>query len=270
MLRLLIPVIAIALFVWLVRQIIASFRPTDAHDAEPPDLPERMDAESLTAWMHGRLVDTYVVEREGWAAERAARVEERFYAGIPAEDRIEVVVLWIPEVTAFTFGRHVYLSRRLMERVDADEPVALAVAHELGHHALGHQNARERWLDRFPAVPAGGLLAAAIVDGVRWSHSPEQELDADSYALHACALAGYDPAACLRLLDVLEADLLDRGALSAVDGPEPDDHAEPGVRESIRRWLWERESGYPSLRERRERLMELARDLAREAPDEAA
>jgi hypothetical protein len=35
MLRLLIPVIAIALFVWLVRQTIASFRPTDAHDADP-------------------------------------------------------------------------------------------------------------------------------------------------------------------------------------------------------------------------------------------
>jgi predicted Zn-dependent protease len=263
MLRLLIPAIFLALFFWLVRATIASFRqPDEAPGPGLPDLPERTDAEGIAEWVHERLVDAYAVEQSAWVLERVARVEERFYAGIAAEDRIRPVVLWIPEVTAFTFGRHVYLSRRLVERVTTDDAVAFVVAHELGHHALGHQDARDRWIDRFAGIPAGGLVAAAIVNGMRWRHSPEQELDADAYALRACAQAGYDLGACLRVLNVLEADALDRGALSAVYGREPEDvDAEPSVGESVRRWLWERERGYPSLLERRERLVELAREL---------
>jgi Zn-dependent protease with chaperone function len=266
MLRVLIPAIFLALFVWLVRATLASFRPRDEaeDDGGLPDLPERMDAESLAAWMHQRLVDAYALEQPGWALERAARVEERFYAGVPVEDRLRTVVLWIPEVTAFTLGRHVYLSRHLLERVTTDDAVAFVVAHELGHHALGHQDARERWIDRFAGVPAGGLIAATIIEGMRWRHSPEQELDADAYALRLCAQSGYDLAACLRVLDVLEADALDRGALSAVYGPEPEDvdDAEPGAGEKVRRWFWERERGYPSLLERRARLDELAHEMA--------
>lgn len=264
MFRLLFVAAAIALFIVFVRTTIASFRPVDeGEDNDPPGLPDRLDAESLTGWMHARLVDAYVLEGSGWARERAERVEARLQPGVAAEDRLRVVVLWIPEVTAFTFGDHVYLSRRLVERLTADDPVAFAVAHEMAHHALGHQAARERWIDRFAAVPAGTLVAGAILDVMRWRHSPEEELDADEYALRLCAEAGYDVKECLRALDVLEADLLDRGAFSLVYGPEPDDvDAEPGVGETVRRWLWERERGYPPLLERRRRLQDLARELS--------
>ena len=263
MFRLLFAAAAIALFVVLVRRTIASFRPADEMgEDDPPDLPDRLDAESLTEWMHERLVDAYVLEESGWARERAERVEARLQPGVAEEDRLRVVVLWIPEVTAFTFGRHVYLSRRLVERVTSDDPVAFVVAHELAHHALGHQATRERWIDRFAALPAGALVAGAILDAMRWRHSPEEELDADEYALRLCAGAGYDLRECLRVLDVLEADLLDRGAFSLVYGPEPGDvDAEPAVGDTVRRWLWERERGYPPLLERRRRLRDLAREL---------
>lgn len=264
MLRLVFLAAAIALFVVLVRQTLASFRPADEGEADdPPGLPDRRDAERLAEWMHERLVDAYALEQSAWALERAARVEARLQPDVAEGDRLRVVVLWIPEVTAFTFGRHVYLSRRLVERVTADGPVAFVVAHEIAHHALGHQAARARWIDRFAALPAGSLVAGAILDALRWRHSPEDELDADAYALRLCAAAGYDLRECLRALDVLEADLLDRGAFSLVYGPEPKEvDAEPGAGESVRRWLWERERGYPPLLERRRREQALAGELS--------
>jgi Zn-dependent protease with chaperone function len=263
MFRLLFVAVAIALFIHLVRATIASFRgPDDETYGDPPDLPDRLDADGLSAWMHAKLVDAYALETSAWALERAARVEARLQDGVADEDRLRVVVLWIPEVNAFTFGRHVYLSRPLLERVRTDDAAAFVVAHEMAHHALGHVEAKERWIDRFAAVPAGGLVAGVILQAVRWRHSPEDELDADEYALRLCDAAGYDLKACLRALEVLEADLLDRGAFTSVYGPEPEDvDAEPGAGESVRRWLWERERGYPSLLERRERLRELAVEL---------
>lgn len=264
MIRLLFAAVAIALFIHLVRTTIASFRgPEDVRSEEPDDLPERLDSESLAEWMHGRLTEAYVREESGWAAERAARVEARLQSGVAEEERLRVAVLWIPEVTAFTFGRHVYLSRRLVERVTADDPVAFVVAHELAHHALGHQAGRERWIDRFASLPGGAIVSAAVLDATRWRHSPEEELDADEYALRLCARAGYDPRECLRAMDVLEADLLDRGAFSLVYGPEPEDvDAEPGMMDTARRWLWERERGYPPLLERRQRLHALADEMS--------
>jgi len=265
MLRLLIPAVFIVLFALLIRETLAAVRrPGEKEpDDDPPDLPERLDAAGITEWMHARLVDAYALEQSAWALERVARVEERIYAGVPPEDRIRLVVLWIPEVTAFTFGRHVYLSRRLVERVTTDDAVAFVVAHELGHHALGHLEAREQWLDLFAGLPAGSVLGALIADTVKWRHSPEQELAADEYGLRLCAQLGYDLRACLRVMEVLQEDLLDHGGLDAVFGPVPRDvDAEPGVGDRMRHWLWERQRGYPSLLERRERLDAFARELS--------
>ncbi|HST60947.1 MAG TPA: M48 family metalloprotease [Longimicrobium sp.] len=261
MIRLILIVAFIAGFLYLFGSIYALRPRAEAVDDPSPDLPDRLDAEGLAEWMHGRLVDAYVLEKSGWARERAERVEARLQAGVSEAERLRVVVLWIPEVTGFTFGRHVYLSRRLVERVTADDPVAFVVAHELAHHALGHVAARERWIDRFASIP-GSVVAAAILDAMRWRYGPEEELEADAYALRLCAEAGYDLRECLRALDVLEADLLDNGAFSLVYGPEPEDvTAAPGVGESVRNWLWERDRGYPPLLERRMRLQDLAREL---------
>lgn len=264
MIRYLIAAVGIALFITLVRETLAAFREArgEDHDDTPDTWPERLDSESVTDWMHARVMDASALEREGWALERVARVEERLQPGVPEDERLHVAILWIPEVTAFTFGRYAYLSRRLLERVDADEPVAFAVAHELAHHALGHVQSRTAWMDRFAAVPAGGLVTAVIVEAARFGYGAEQELDADAWALRRCAQAGYDPRACLRVLDVLEADALDRGAFTAVYGSMPEDvDAGPDVGETVRNWLWERESGYPLLIERKARLMALAQEL---------
>lgn len=267
MLRLLVPAVFLALFALLIRATIDAFRrPEERELTLPEDLPEQVDSASLTEWLHRRLVDSYALEDSAWALERVARVEERIYAGVEVDDRIRPIVLWIPETTAFTFGRHVYLSRRLVERVTTDDAVAFAVAHELGHHALGHLEAREQWLDLFAGLPAVNMLGTVIADTVKWRHSPEQELAADEYALRLCAQLGYDLRACMRVMEVLQEDLLDHGGLDAVFGPVPDDvDAEPGARDRVRHWLWERRSGYPSILERRERLSRLATELRESA-----
>ena len=264
MIRLLIAAVGIALVITLVRMTLQAFREArgEEEDAPPEEWPERLDAEGITDWMHARVMDAYALEREWWALERAARVGARLQPELAEEDRIGVAVLWIPEVTAFTFGRHVYLSRRLLERVSTDEPAAFAVAHELAHHALGHIDAREWWIDRFASIPAGHLATGVIVEAARFGYNVEQELEADEWALRRCAEVGYDPRACLRLLDVLEADALDRGALAAVYGPVPADvDAGPDLGETVRDWLQEREAGYPPLIERKARLMAIAEEL---------
>ncbi|HEY0018569.1 MAG TPA: M48 family metalloprotease [Longimicrobium sp.] len=263
MIRLLIAVVGIALFITLVQSTLAAFGQARGEDEdEAPPMPERRDAEGVADWMHARVMDAFALEREGWALERAARVEARLQAGATEEERLRVAILWIPEVTAFTFGRHVYLSRRLLERVGTDEPVAFVVAHEMAHHALGHLLSRNRWIDRFARVPAGGLVAGAVIEAARLGYNVEQELDADAWALRRCFAAGYDPRACLGVLDVLEADALDRGDLSGVYGPVPADvDAGPDLGDSVRQWLAKRERGYPPLLERRQRLMEIAEEL---------
>jgi hypothetical protein len=233
---------------------------------EPPAPPESRDPRTLSEWLHRVLTDAYAHEREAWALERVARVERRLQAGVPADERLKVEVLWIPEVTAFTFpGRYVYLSRRLLERVDSDEPIAFVVAHEMAHHALGHMRSRERWMERLAALPGADVMALLTLEMAEWFHRPEDERAADEYALRLCADAGYDPRACIRLLAVLETDALDRGQLSAVCGPEPSDReidGAPGIADRVRRWVWERERGYPSLLARKERMRDLAAELS--------
>lgn len=238
----------------------------DPEDGAPPP-PESRDPQTVSVWLHRVLTDAYGYEREGWALERIARVESRLQAGVSAGERLKVELLWIPEVTAFTTpGRYVYLSRRLLERVDADEPIAFVVAHELAHHALGHMRTKERGMTRLARVPAGDVMALLALEAAGWLDHPEHERDADEYALRLCAHAGYDLRACIRALTVLETDALDRGDLTGVCGPEPSQaeiDGAPGIADRVRRWVWERERGYPSLLARKERLRELAAELSR-------
>ncbi|HEU4882716.1 MAG TPA: M48 family metalloprotease [Longimicrobium sp.] len=258
---------------WMVLPGLVAQRVRDlinpARDPEdqPPEPPESRDPHTVSTWLHRVLTDAYAYEREAWALERIARVECRLQAGVPESQRLKVELLWIPEVTAFTFpGRYVYLSRRLLERVGEDEPIAFVVAHEMAHHALGHMRGKERWMGRLAALPGGDTMALLALEAADWFVHPEHECDADEYALRLCADAGYDLRACVRVMDVLQMDALDRGNLATVCGPEPSQReidGAPGVADRVRRWVWERERGYPSLLARKERLRALAAELSR-------
>lgn len=156
----------------------------------------------------------YVIERTGWASERVNRVTERLQRGVPAEQRLETLVVWLDEHNAFTApGRTLYISRRLLERLADDDAAAFVVAHELAHHRLGH----------VPALPRswfalGRLLLAALERW--WIATPEHEHDADQLAIELCVHAGYDPERCVAALEHLVNVSLDYGDVEGVLGDD--------------------------------------------------
>lgn len=225
--------------------------------AVPEDLPE--ENEAGFAWLHRRLVEAYAAESESWAIDQVRRVDARLQADVPETERMETVVLWIPEATAFTFpGRHVYLSRRLQERAP-DETVAFIVAHEMAHHRLGHLDVSGALLEKLPA--ALQAVAVDLVSARKFAVSAEREAEADVHALNLCLAAGYDARRCLGAFDLLEQVALDWGDREGVFGPDSAiDSALAGDPEWVVRakeWWWERRRGYPALRERKASLLAL-------------
>lgn len=149
-----------------------------------------------------------VIEREGWAVERARRVTEQLQGKVPAQDRFETLVILSKEHNAFTApGRTIYISRRLLEYLLDDAAAAFVVAHELAHHHLGHVGLRLR-----------------IFDAPIANH--EHELHADLYAIELCIAAGYDPDRCITALQMLDAITLHAGDLEGSLGAEHDAEGE--------------------------------------------
>jgi predicted Zn-dependent protease len=153
----------------------------------------------------------FVVERTGWAAERAARVTENLQRDIAPVERLQSLVIWWSDHNAFTtFGRTVYVSRRLFERLPDDDSAAFIIAHELAHHRLGH----------IPSLGASRLLPARLVLAVlsQTLCRPRRETDADQLAIEMCLGAGYDVERCLVALHVLTMVALDQGDVDGAFG----------------------------------------------------
>jgi hypothetical protein len=223
-----------------------------------PDIPETLAGADRFAWIHQRLVDAYAAEGEGWALDQVRRIDARLQADVPEAERLETLVLWIPEANAFTFpGRYVYLGRKLMERARGDEPLAFIVAHEMAHHHLGHTGHTVALLDRLPEALQD--LAADLVASRWFATNAEREAETDAHALNLCLAVGYDPRRCLKAFDLLEENALDWGDRQAVFGPDAAIEAavagDPEWMVRAREWLYERRSGYPALRERKARLL---------------
>ncbi len=163
-----------------------------------------------------------VVEREGWAAERVARVTERLQRDVSAAERLETLVLWIPSHSAFTAaGRTIYMSRRLLERFADDDAAAFVVAHELAHHRLGHLPRTSRSLLLLPLSIIIALLRFRVA-------TPARERDADLLAIELCLDAGYDPARCIAALEHLDQVVLDHGDVEGSLGREEASGEAPG------------------------------------------
>lgn len=157
-----------------------------------------------------------VVEREGWAAERAQRVTTALQRDVPIEHRLETLVIWSDAYNAFTMpGRTVYFSRRLFELIPDDDAAAFVIAHELAHHRLGHVPERT-WSG----------LRLTLTFAIRLFHRliarQEYERQADLLAIEMCVDAGYDVERCLRALELTDQVALDDGDLDGSLGPETD------------------------------------------------
>ncbi|HET7464563.1 MAG TPA: M48 family metalloprotease [Longimicrobium sp.] len=240
---------------------------------EDPRVPDELLGHAPYGWIHQRLLDAYACEQDGWAVEQVRRIEARLQAGVPPEERLETVILWIPEASAFVMpGRYVYVSRRLVERAMDDEQVAFVIAHEIAHHRLGHVRGLAEMVERVPE-PARAIAANVLVARSLVLHGADREADADAHGFNLCLAAGYDGHRCLRALDLMEEIHLDHGDAEGVFGPDAaieaalDDQPEWMV--SLRHWLYERRRGYPSVRERKARLREAYEQALAEAASQA-
>ncbi|MBK7077522.1 MAG: M48 family metalloprotease [Myxococcales bacterium] len=160
-------------------------------------------------WLRSRIEAEYVVERDGWAGERVDRVTAELQRDVPVGERLDTLVLWMNQWTAFTGPGHtIYVSRRLLETLPTDAAAAFVVAHELAHHRLGH-------LPRLsPGWRAAPKLALAMLQ--RLVHTPGRERDADLRAIELCIAAGYDVDDCLVALARMEHEALDWGDVDGV------------------------------------------------------
>jgi hypothetical protein len=207
---------------------------------------------TLGEWLHQQLSETEYFETEPWALDRVERVLKRLQRARGNREPMAVEIPWLDEVTAFTGpGRYIYFSRRLFERCATDHQVAFVIAHEIAHHDLGHVHIARptRWM----RLPGSAFFDLALHVIRRCFSQPESERDADRYAIDLCLAAGYDGWSCLELFDVLEHHALDMWNADIAYGPDLLDH-DAGWLERVHAWLWQRKSGYYSIRCRRQAL----------------
>lgn len=161
-------------------------------------------------WLREDVERELVVERDGWAVDRVQRVMARL---APHSSELDTLVVWLADHGAYTSGRTIYFSRRLLERMPDDDAVAFVIAHEIAHHRLGHvPRLSERW------HVLGAQVVLAMVQ--RWVASASNERDADLLAIEMCIAAGYDPEHCIAAFEILDLIVLDYGDVDGSFGSE--------------------------------------------------
>jgi predicted Zn-dependent protease len=220
---------------------------------------ERPDSyvHQISADVHRELLAEFGTETEAWVGERLTRVMARLNAVRTDCAPLTAHCLAIRACTAFTIiGEQIYIARVLLERLADDEATAWALAHEVAHHDLGHLELHRGWTELLPRGAAGSVVAAVFRNLSHQMYGPTRETQADQYAVELCLDAGYDGGNCLRALDVLEMELLNRGDVDGVFGPEnlldPTDPEQGGTAYAIQRWVWTHAHRYLPLHERRE------------------
>jgi predicted Zn-dependent protease len=195
------------------------------------------------------LVSEYGRENGGETINRCERLLQTLAPGEDGPSPWRPVVLTTSETFALTApGRAVYVTEGFLKLTrDDDAPLALALAHEIAHHHLGHvaSGASSRWRDWLGESAGLPILAAAGVN--RLLFSAEQEYAADRDGLAQCHRAGLDLTRCLGLFDIL-ARWESAGRELGVG--LPGDWL--GGSTPFRAWLRERLSGYPTLTARHE------------------
>ena len=211
--------------------------------------------------LHAELMSAYGWETETWVQERLDRVMGRLnQARRHGRAPLLAHSVTVPAFTAFTMPTaHVYVSRRLMERMSSDEMIAFVLAHEIAHHDLGHLDLFTGWLDALPRGVGTSLVAAVFRQFEDVAYGPDREAAADLLAVDLCVAAGFDGLRCVHAFDALEQEHLNRGDIDGVFGPEnlldPTDPHHGGTAYAVQRWLWIRTHRYLPLHERRARAL---------------
>ena len=218
-------------------------------------------------WVHAELVRECSLETQAWALERVQRVQDRLNSCRPGREALDTTILTIRPPLAFTLaGTHVYISRRLLERLPSDDAVAFVLGHEAAHHDLGHLDLFGTWTQWLPRTETTSYLAALLGVLEHHRYGPEREQAADDYAIDLAIKAGFDGERAVQALAILENLALDVGDINAVYGPEnlldPTDPKQDSAAYYVQRWIWAHMHGYLPLHDRqinaRKRLSEHA------------
>jgi Zn-dependent protease with chaperone function len=214
--------------------------------------------------LHSVFLRQLGLRNRDFSHERVARAMAALNAARAPSAPMTGEVLWASAPTAFTLpGSYVYITRRFIERCTSDAPVAFALAHEIGHHDLGHLKRAERWIDSTLAYIPAALAVLVFERLARWLYSRDNELAADAYALDLCREAGFDPKRCLQCFDIQSWYLLDIHDLDGVYGtdeeiefdPDRDTNSIGRISIELRLWRARHRRSHPSLHERRRILL---------------
>ncbi len=149
------------------------------------------------------------------------------------------------EINAFAApGGLIFVSRGLLRCARSEDEVAAILAHEIGHVAAQHglqAIKKSRLTTALTSVALTGLALASPQEAARLTqafsdsinditstlinngYSREAEYQADSLAVAILSRAGYDPAALVRMLEVMGQRLKPGGADFAKTHPDPKD-----------------------------------------------
>jgi predicted Zn-dependent protease len=214
--------------------------------------------------LHSLLMQAYGIKQRDWAHEAVDRAMVALNAVRNPRPPMVGEVLWMGSPSVFTLpGRYCYISRRFIERCASDAPVAFALAHEIGHHDLGHLRRAERWAASAVTHVPLKLAVLALIQLPKWVYSRHMELAADAYALELCRKSGFDLQKCLECFDILSEYMLDHRDVDGVYGADEELELDPKLTANpihrlyiqARVWMAQHRRTHPSINERRQALL---------------
>jgi Zn-dependent protease with chaperone function len=214
--------------------------------------------------LHVLFLQAYGLKKRDFAHEAVDRAMTALNAARSPRPPMVGEVLWMSPPIAFTLpGPYCYVSRRFIERCASDAPVAFALAHEIGHHDLGHLRRAESWAAGAIVHVPLQLAVLLLYQLQRWMYSRDMELAADAYALELCRKAGFEPKQCLECFDILSRYMLDHHDIDGVYGTDEELELNPQLAANpidrlyieSRLWMARHRRSHPAIQERRRALL---------------
>jgi len=118
--------------------------------------------------------------------------------------RFAVINDSVPNAFALS-GGYIALTRGLLVNLSNEAELAALLAHQIGHLAAGWQVPAEtlrRFNDSVADDPLASSAAAVTAELISRRYSPEQELEADRFAIASLQKAGYDPSGALQVQEL--------------------------------------------------------------------
>jgi predicted Zn-dependent protease len=214
--------------------------------------------------LHSLLLQAYGIEQRDFSHEAVDRAMAALNAARGPRPPMVGEVLWMGPPVVFTLpGPYCYISRSFIESCASDAPVAFALAHEIGHHDLGHLRRAESWATNVAEHAPLKLAALVLSQLPNWIYSRDMEFAADAYALELCRKSGFDLRRCLECFDILSRYMLDHHDLDGVYGTDEELELDPKLAANpidrlyveARLWFARHRRSHPAIHERRQALL---------------